>query len=237
MDGVGPRDLDRVADDRRDRDAERDAGRRSGTAPESSAIRWSKPFSQSRISHQATGQAITLAMITGRLNCHTSSRTMSRVRAPSTLRMPISLVRRSAVKAARPNRPRQPMITASSENAAKIFARASSALYSSRDDVLAELGLERHVAGDLLPLPLDRRFDRRRIAAIADDHPRRARVHILEHDRVDRRADRAEAGIADHADDGDVDHAGARLEQLALDDLADRVLRRFEAELASPHIR
>ena len=69
-----------------------------------------------------------LAISTGRLNCQTNSRTMSRVRAPSTLRMPISLVRRSAVKAAKPNRPRQPMITASKAKAAKIFALASSAL-------------------------------------------------------------------------------------------------------------
>ena len=46
-------------------------------------------------------------------------------------------------------------------------------------------------------------------------------------------AHRAEAGVADDADDVDVDRARAGLEQLALDDLADRVLRRFEAEL--PH--
>ena len=43
-------------------------------------MRWSNPFSQSRMSHQAIGHAMMFAMITGRLNCHTRSRTMSRVR-------------------------------------------------------------------------------------------------------------------------------------------------------------
>lgn len=97
---------------------------RNGTGV--SAILASKLFSQSRITHQATGQAMRLASSTGRLNCQTSNRTIRGVLAPSTLRMPISLVRRWAVKAASPNRPRQPTITASSANAAKICARASS---------------------------------------------------------------------------------------------------------------
>ena len=48
-------------------------------------MRWSNPFSQSRMSHQAIGQAMMFAMITGRLNCHTRSCTMSRVRAPKYL--------------------------------------------------------------------------------------------------------------------------------------------------------
>ena len=53
---------------------------------------------------------------------------MSRVRAPSTFLMPISLVRRSAVKAASPNRPRQATITASRAKPANTLARAASAL-------------------------------------------------------------------------------------------------------------
>ena len=119
-------------------------------------MRWSNPFSQSRIIHHATGQAMTLAMITGRLNCHTSSLTMSRVRAPSTLRIPISLVRRSAVKAARPNSPRQPMITARSEKAAEdLRPRVLHFLYASFDNVFAELGVEGHLVGERLPLPLE----------------------------------------------------------------------------------
>ena len=80
-------------------------------------------------------------------------------------------------------------------------------------------------------MPLDRRFDGRGIAAVADDHSRGPGADVLEHDRVDRRPDRAEPAVADDADDGDVCGPGARLEQFAFEDLADRVVRRFEAEL------
>ena len=38
--------------------------------------------------------------------------------------------------------------------------------------------------------------------------------------------------FADHADDVDVHHSGARFKKLALDDLAHRILWRFEAELS-----
>ena len=61
-----------------------------------------------------------LAISTGSENCHNSSTTTSRMRAPNTLRMPISLVRRPAVKAARPNRPRQAMKMAIPTKIAKI---------------------------------------------------------------------------------------------------------------------
>ncbi len=56
---------------------------------------------------------------------------------------------------------------------------------------------------------------------------------VAEHDRVDRLVDGAESGVADNADDLHVGDAGVGREWLALDDLADRVLRRFETEL--PH--
>jgi len=46
---------------------------------------------------QATGSASTLAHSTGWVNCQSRSRRMSPELAPMALRMPISLVRRSAV--------------------------------------------------------------------------------------------------------------------------------------------
>lgn len=57
---------------------------------------------------------------------------MSRTLAPRALRMPISLVRRSAEKEARPNRPRQAMRTAKAANTANIWPRCSSASYWAR---------------------------------------------------------------------------------------------------------
>ena len=78
------RDLDRVPGDGADGDGERQqAAITKGAGPRS--IRASKPLSQSRITHQAAGQAIRLAISTGLQNCQTSRRTMSRVRAPKHL--------------------------------------------------------------------------------------------------------------------------------------------------------
>ena len=96
---------------------------------------------------------------------------MSRVRAPSTLRMPISLVRRSAVKEARPNSPRQPMTHREQREGGEALRPRILRLVELGDDVLAELGVERHLVGDLLPLPLDRGATGRRIAGVADDQP------------------------------------------------------------------
>ena len=62
----------------------RTPARTKGSGPRS--MRASKLFSQSRITHQATGQAIRLAMITGLENCQASSLTMSCDLAPSTFR-------------------------------------------------------------------------------------------------------------------------------------------------------
>ena len=168
-------------------------------------MRVSKPSSQSRIAHQATGQAIRLAMITGLENCQASSPTMSRMRAPSTLRMPISLVRRSAVKAARPNRPRQATITASSGEAGEHLGPRRLRLVELDDDVLAELGRRTARRWRSASTPA-----RPRRAPRADRHSRSApacgvAVGLVdpEHDRIDRLADRAEARILDDADDVD----------------------------------
>ena len=53
-----------------------------------------------------------LAAATHMMNSRDSSPAMAGDEAPKTLRMPISLIRRSAEKAARPNSPRQPTPTA-----------------------------------------------------------------------------------------------------------------------------
>ena len=67
-----------------------------------------------------------LAISTGIENCQSSRKITSRVRAPNTLRMPISLVRRPAVKAASPNRPRQAMKMAMATKMPKIAPWRSS---------------------------------------------------------------------------------------------------------------
>jgi len=64
--------------------------------------------------------AITQEMITRSTNSVDSSFQSAKTEAPMTLRTPISLVRCSATKLARPNKPRQEMIMA---RPAKIAAR------------------------------------------------------------------------------------------------------------------
>ena len=188
-DRVGARHLDRVAGDGADRDREREQRRRQERVGPRS-MRASNLFSQSRITHQATGQAIRLAMITGLENCQASSRTMSRLRAPNTLRMPISLVRRSAVKAARPNRPRQAMITASIAKPAKLAARGFGRVKLG-DDVVAKFASKGTSVDHPPPARRPRRErspDRRRVAH--DHASRRCRWSRNMVGSIDSRSDR-----------------------------------------------
>lgn len=73
---------------------------------------YGKSCSQLFISHHATGKATRDAMSTGLRKFFESITTISPAPAPSTLRMPISRVRCSALKAASQNRPRLPTKTA-----------------------------------------------------------------------------------------------------------------------------
>lgn len=81
--------------------------------------------------YQAIGQAMALATTTHMTNSFDISITMPEIEAPSTFLMPISLVRCSAVNAARPKRPRQPTKIAITEKMAKIVPILSSARYIS----------------------------------------------------------------------------------------------------------
>ena len=105
--GLSAGDLDRVAGDGSERDGEGEQARRARTARGRGRFaRRSRSASRASPTRRPARRSDWRA-ITGFENCQASSRTMSRTRAPNTLRIPISLVRRSAVKAARPNRPRQ----------------------------------------------------------------------------------------------------------------------------------
>ncbi len=203
-----------------------------------SAIRWSKPFSQSRIIHQATGQAMTLAMITGpaelpheQLNDVASPRAEHLADADF-LGPPLRGERGESEQAEAADDHREQR-----EGREDLRPRIL-LLVQLADDVLAELGVERHFVGDLLPLPLDRRpSPSPGSPLIADDHPAGPGVTLWNIiGSIGVRTD-AEARVADDADDGDVHDPGVVREQLAPDDLADRILRRFEAQLAAPHIR
>ena len=66
--------------------------------------------------YQAIGVAITKEMITRIKKSFDNNCTMPVTLEPSTLRIPISLLRCSALNAARPNRPRQEITMATSVN-------------------------------------------------------------------------------------------------------------------------
>ena len=150
-----------------------------------------KPFSQSRITHQATGQAMRLAITTGFENCQTSSRTMSRVRAPNTFLMPISLVRRSAVKAASAEQAEAADDDRQQGGGGEDWPRASSASYSSA--TMSSTNSASNGTSGAMPPPdlLDAGDDRlRRLAGEADheaavaaarSYNEQDRLHLVAH--------------------------------------------------------
>ena len=77
----------------------------------------------------AAGQANRFAINTHFVNCFESRKTIPDSEAPNTLRIPISLVRRSVKNDARPKRPRQEMTMANSVKAFKIVPIFFSFLY------------------------------------------------------------------------------------------------------------
>src|SRR4051812_1770399 len=68
---------------------------------------YANPCSHLFIDHHATGVAITIETATSRTNSFESNRTIPAVLDPNTLRTPISFFLWSALKATRPNNPRQ----------------------------------------------------------------------------------------------------------------------------------
>src|SRR3546814_1951640 len=72
-------------------------------------MRYTKSSSHLLMAHQAMGDAMTTATSTNFIKSVDNIATMPDTDAPSTLRMPISLVRWKAVNAANPNSPKQLM--------------------------------------------------------------------------------------------------------------------------------
>ena len=70
-------------------------------------VRYAKSCNHLFIANQATGDAIRIAMATNFKNSFDNNETMLPTLAPNTFLTPISLIRCSALKAARPNSPRQ----------------------------------------------------------------------------------------------------------------------------------
>ncbi len=82
------------------------------------------------MAYQAIGEAMTMAISTSFRKSLESSVTMLATLAPNTLRTPISLVRCSAVKVARPKRPRQEIRMAIPEKMLNSRPAFRSALYN-----------------------------------------------------------------------------------------------------------
>ncbi len=108
------------------------------------SIRYTKSSSHLFIAHQATGEAMKMAKHTNCTKSFESRVTMPATEAPSTLRMPISLVFCWAVNAARPNKPKHAIEMAIAANrAVNVAIRCSSAnfrAYAScqrRDELIA----------------------------------------------------------------------------------------------------
>ena len=77
-------------------------------------------------------------------------------------------------------------------------------LVNLRDDVLAEIGLERHVAGEPAPHRANSVAYGIGIGlVVAHHHPLEGTAAVAEHDRLDRASNRSEARILDYADDRD----------------------------------
>src|ERR1700730_804228 len=72
-------------------------------------VRYAKSRSHLLITHQATGDAITIDIATSFKKSFDKSVTIPATLAPKTLRTPISFVRCSALNVANPNNPRQQM--------------------------------------------------------------------------------------------------------------------------------
>ncbi len=96
--------------------------------------RYAKSVSHLFMPHQATGAATTNEIATNIINSFDSSCTRLFMLAPKTLRMPISFVRCSAIKVERPNKPRQAIRIASTENISTISPMRCSALYISLNE-------------------------------------------------------------------------------------------------------
>src|SRR5688500_2347566 len=102
--------------------------------PGPTLTRYAKSLSHWFIAHHVTGIAITIAITTSLMKSLEISVTMPATDEPNTFLIPISFVRCSAVKVARPNNPRHAIKIASAENKLKIFPKCESASYCFEND-------------------------------------------------------------------------------------------------------